>query len=179
MNLDSCWIPETKPCANLAQWKAYEGELYDIFKADWLEDCPTFMGLPVHVRHHPKWGNREEGFWHLTCCDYGKNGNGPQDRDPDTNRCERIRWPRAFVEHYGDCNSCDDIGGECGGVLVWKAQSASGRWRYKLLHEDRRYIVVLEPRKNYCLLITAYYLDKDYSLNACLREYSKNTPVKA
>lgn len=49
-----------------------------------------------------------------------------------------------------------------------------GKWRYKILHETERYMVVLEPRKTYCLLITAYYLDNDRSLVFALREYEKN-----
>lgn len=179
MNLDECWIPETKPCEDLTQWDKYDGELYAIFKRDWLDSCPTFMGLPVHVRHNPRWGDREEGYWHLTCCDYGKEGNGPESRNPDIRRCERIRWPRAFVENYSACKSCDDAGDACGGVYVWKARSARGKWRYKLLHEDERYLVVLEPRKSYCLLITAYHLDDDRSLKSCLREYEKNMPENA
>ena len=179
MNLDECWIPETKPCEDLTQWDKYDGELYAIFKRDWLDSCPTFMGLPVHVRHNPKWGDREEGYWHLTCCDYGKEGNSPESRNPDIRRCERIRWPRAFVENYSACKSCDDTGDACSGVYVWKARSARGKWRYKLLHEDERYLVVLEPRKSYCLLITAYHLDDDRSLKSCLREYEKNMPENA
>lgn len=179
MNLDECWIPETKPCEDLTQWDKYDGELYAIFKRDWLDSCPTFMGLPVHVRHNPKWGDREEGYWHLTCCDYGKEGNGPESRNPDIRRCERIRWPRAFVENYSACKSCDDTGDACSGVYVWKTRSARGKWRYKLLHEDERYLVVLEPRKSYCLLITAYHLDDDRSLKSCLREYEKNMPENA
>ncbi len=179
MNLDECWIPETKPCEDLTQWDKYDGELYAIFKRDWLDSCPTFMGLPVHVRHNPRWGDREEGYWHLTCCDYGKEGHGPESRNPDIRRCERIRWPRTFVENYSACKFCVDTGDACSGVYVWKARSARGKWRYKLLHEDERYLVVLEPRKSYCLLITAYYLDDDRSLKSCLREYEKNMPENA
>lgn len=58
---------------------------------------------------------------------------------------------------------------ECG-----KHRSMRGKWRYKILHETERYMVVLEPRKTYCLLITAYYLDNDRSLVFALREYEKN-----
>ncbi len=179
MNLNECWIPETFPCCDLSRWASYDNELYGIFKTDWLDSCPTFMGLPVHIRHNPKWGDREEGFWHLTCCDYGKEGNGPESRNPDINRCERIRWPRAFVENYATCEACGDNGEECSGVFLWKARSARGKWRYKLLHEDERYLVVLEPRKSYCLLITAYYLDDDRSLKSCLREYERSKSYNA
>lgn len=175
MRLEECWIPELNPCDNLADWDNYDSKLYSLFRRDWLDSCPTFMGLPVHVRHNPKWGDREEGFWHLTCCDYGKEGNGPESRNPDMNRCERIEWPRAFVENYQICGSCDDNDSEeCSGVLVWKARSMRGKWRYKILHESERYMVVLEPRKTYCLLITAYYLDSDRSMSSALREYEKN-----
>lgn len=175
MNLAECWIPDINPCENLAEWDEYDNELYAIFKRDWLDSCPVFMGLPVYVRHNPKWGGREEGYWHLTCCDYGKEGNGPESRNPDIKRCERIEWPRAFVENYRVCAACDaNDADECSGVRVWRARSMRGKERYKILHETERYLVVLEPRKTYCLLITAYYLDNEQSLRSVLRECERN-----
>lgn len=174
MNQMECWIPDLLQCKNLSEWRRYDGKLYAIFKRDWIDGPPEFMGLPVRVRHNPKWGGREEGYWHLTCCNYSKEGSGPKSRDPDMDRCERIEWPRAFVENYQHCDVCEDNESEvCSGVIIWKARSAKGRWRYKLFHQTERYIVVIEPRKTYCLLITAYFISSDYSLKSVLREYEQ------
>ncbi len=87
---DWCWLPDLLPCDDLAQWEAYEDHLYEIFERDFLLTKPTFEGLPVNTRRHPMEHGREEAFWHITCCDYGKDG----ERQPDMNRCERIRWAR-------------------------------------------------------------------------------------
>ena len=84
---DWCWLPDLLPCDDLAQWEAYEDHLYEIFERDFLLTKPTFEGLPVNTRRHPMEHGREEAFWHITCCDYGKDG----ERQPDMNRCERIR----------------------------------------------------------------------------------------
>lgn len=92
---DWCWLPDLLPCDDLAQWEAYEDHLYEIFERDFLLTKPTFEGLPVNTRRHPMEHGREEAFWHITCCDYGKDG----ERQPDMNRCERIRWARAFIEN--------------------------------------------------------------------------------
>ena len=174
MNLMECWIPGLFEWESLSEWQNYDGELYAIFKRDWLDSSPKFMGLPVHVRYDPKWGDREEAYWHLTCRDYDKKGKGPESRDPDLDRCKRIEWPRAFVENYLSCGSCDDNESEsCSGVIVWKARSAKRRTRYKILHQTERYIVVLERRKTYYMLITAYYITSDYSLKSALREYKR------
>ncbi len=84
------WLPDLLPCDDLAQWEAYEDHLYEIFERDFLLTKPTFEGLPVNTRRHPMEHGREEAFWHITCCDYGKDG----ERQPDMNRCERIKYGR-------------------------------------------------------------------------------------
>ena len=45
--------------------------------------------------------------------------------------------------------------------------------RFKILFEEERYVVIIEERTDYCLLITAYYLDADHSLRKLLKEYDR------
>lgn len=70
--------------------------------------------------------------------------------------------------------------GECRGVMVWTARHTVKRGRavprVKLFQEDESYLVVLEPRlrQGYCLLITAYYVDEEWSRRKIMREAEKN-----
>ena len=170
--MEECWMPELVPCDDLSHWDEYDALLYGLFKEEWMERKPVFEGKEIRIRSNPRYEGREEAYWHLTCRDYGKEGKGSAGRDPDLERCARIKWPRAFIENYLLCKACGIAG--CEGVLVWRARSAKGRERVKIFSREERYIVVLEPRNNYCLLITAYFISEDYSLRACLREYERN-----
>ena len=45
--------------------------------------------------------------------------------------------------------------------------------RIHLLFEEERYIVVLERRENYVLLITAFYIEYDHTLENKVKEYQE------
>ena len=48
-------------------------------------------------------------------------------------------------------------------MLVWSTPY-KGHSRVKMLLEDEQYLVVLERREKYCLLITAFYVDQEHRL---------------
>lgn len=163
---DNCWLPEQELYNSENDWLTYENTIYQIFKHDFLDSRPYFEGKEVSVRTYPKENGKENAFYHVTCEDYFKNN----DRIPDLRRCERIRWIKAFIENYkcniSECPACE-------GIKVWKEPYKSNKERVHLLLEEERYIVILEPRKNYCLLITAYYLDYEHSLQKQLKHYQQ------
>ena len=159
-----CWLP---PLELLVEhnndWKIYEAILYGIFRADFVDSRPIFEGKPVNIRRHPMEYNKEEAFFHVTCSDYRKDNN----RIPDFRRCERIRWVKSFIENYNcDPTNCPD----CDGVKVWEEPAGTNE-RVHLLLEEERYLVVIERRESYCLLITAFYMDHDNSLSKRLKHY--------
>lgn len=162
---DICWIPNLEFFSSYSSWKEYEDVLYTIFKHDFIDSHPFFEGLRVNVKHYPKEFGKEDAFFHTTCKDYVGEGN----RDPDFRRCERIRWIRAFIENYNcDSTLCED----CDGVKVWREPYKS-KERVHILLEEERYVVILEDRTNYFLLITAFYLDYDHALDKQLKHYEK------
>ena len=158
-----CWIPELEYYDNYFSWGEYQEALYSIFRNDFIDNHPYFKGKQVNIRKHPIEYGKEEAFFHVTCQDYQKDGN----RVPDLRRCERIRWVRAFIEHYHcDSTLCD----ACDGVKIWE-EPCHGKKRVHILLPEERYMVVLEPRKSYCLLITAFYLDHEHTLAKKLKHY--------
>ena len=152
-------------CRDFSKWTEYEDQIYAIFEEDLIVNPPYFDGLPVQIRKYPLEFGRENAFWHVTCCDFYKESN----REPDIKRCERIRWIKAFVENY-DCNRDACIA--CDGVFAWGAPYKK-KTRIKILLEEERYVVILEKRETYVLLITAYYLDQDHQLRKLLKEFQK------
>ena len=162
---NECWLPPLICCDNLEAWKEYEDRLYSIFRRDFLDTTPYFEDQPVRIRHHPIEYGKEEAFFHVTCCDYQHN----QERVPDFRRCERIKWVRSFIENYRcDTSRCVP----CEGIKLWREPYKS-TFRVHLLFEEERYTVVLEPRLNYCLLITAFYINYYHSLRKQLKNYNR------
>lgn len=162
---ENCWVPNLEYYDDYNSWNEYEDALYAIFQHDFLDSYPQFENTRVNVRHYPIEYGKEDAFFHTTCKDY----RGQGERDPDFRRCERIRWIRAFIENYNcDASLCE----ECDGVKVWREPFKS-RTRVHILLEEERYVVILEEREKYFLLITAFYLDYDNALQKQLKHYEQ------
>lgn len=179
-----CWIPPLLEKEEDQGWGEYDAQVYGVFKRDFIDSRPTYHGKPVKIRYQPIYDDRAEAYWHLTCRDYNHKSGLPEDRSPDLERCRRIKWPRAFIENS---DKCPEDGNGCKGVMVWKAEHRSRRsrksvqsaYRIKFYLEEENYLVVLEPRKNYCLLITAYYIDEPYGRKSIKREMARCGAKKA
>ena len=167
LNEESCWVPDYILFQDYNNdFILYENALYSIFKRDFIDGTPYFNGLPVKIREYPKQFEREEAFFHITCKDFFKTHK----RDPDFRRCERIAWCRSFIENY-ECK--DYLCQDCDGIKVWEEKRRS-RTQVCLLSEEYSYMVVLEYRKSYYLLITAYYIDEDHSMRKKLLHYERS-----
>ena len=55
---------------------------------------------------------------------------------------------------------------------MWR-EPYKNKERVHLLLEVERYIVILKPRQDYCLLITAFYLEYDHTLKKKVEHYEK------
>ena len=163
---DNCWLPKLEYFDDYENsWEPYQDAIYAIFKGDFIDRHPFFRGKQVNIRKDPIEHGKEEAFFHVTCKDYSKDGN----RVPDFRRCERIRWVRAFIENNQcNLNLCKD----CEGIKVWE-QPYHNKRRVHILLEKERYMVVVEPRKSYCLLITAFYFDYEHALEKKLKHYEQ------
>lgn len=162
---ENCWLPEQEEYIGYDSWSDYQDVLYDIFKNDFILQHPKFEGKQVNIRKHPIEYGKEEAFFHVTCQDYSKDG----ERVPDFRRCERIRWVKAFIEHYNcDASLCE----ACDGIKVWSEPYKSNS-RVHILLEEEKYMVVLERRETYNLLITAFYFDHEHALEKKLKHYEK------
>lgn len=166
MTRNNCWLPKLEFWDDYDNdYPQYQGALYEIFQNDFIKSRPIFEGKQVNIRRHPIEYDKEEAFFHVTCQNYLKS----RERVPDFRRCERIRWVRAFIENY-NCNTtqCE----ECEGVKVW-SEPYRNTTRVHMLLEEERYMVVVERRDSYCLLVTAFYFEQDHSLRKKLQHYEQ------
>lgn len=157
------WLPPLVPCLDWNRFADYEDEIYELFCQDFIDSQPSFEGRPVHIRKEPRVDGWVQAFFHVTSSEYTQG----KPRDPDIRRCERIRWIRAFIENY----NCDpSLCPHCDGVKVWEEPYKTYK-RVHLLLEEENYMVIIERRETYALLITAYYFDYPHTLEKQLKKY--------
>lgn len=149
-------------------WNKYDDYLYSIFVRDFLKNPMMFNGKPLNIRKHPMQCDKEQAYFHITNKDSSLSSNDPNDRIPDLRRCERIEWIRLFLENY-NCNiGCP----ECSGIKVWK-EPYKGSKRWHFLFEEYKFLVIIEERKDYYLLISGFYIFNDVVMSKKLRRYNR------
>lgn len=163
------WLPKLIYLESFdGDWPSYDNSLYRIFKHDFIDNTPTFKGKPVRIRKYPMQGDKEQAYFHVTSVDSSKTSNDPNDRIPDMRRCERILWIRKVIENY----DCKENCAGCNGIKVWNKPYKMYQ-RTHILFQDYKFLVVLEEREDYVLLISSFYIEYGHTLDNKLKEYEK------
>jgi hypothetical protein len=136
-------------------WPPYEEQLYEIFRRTLITSGLTFRGLRVSCRYHPPTRGKHAVFWHLI-----SDGKDEEERIPDLRRCERLAWIAWIILNFETCAE----------IITWRNRR-KGSEHVILLHTVERYVVVLEEREKYCLLVTAYLVKGDRRFNELMGEY--------
>lgn len=153
------WLPELVPLSAYdGDWDAYVEALYEIYKNELANAWVEFDGRKVVQRREPQRLGKDKGFWHI--CGDDKDDDGT----PELRRYERIRWPRAIIDHKSDAR-----------VRVWQSDRNITGKRRIFLWFDAEYLVVLEPRPKYVVLITAYCTDRPHTQRKLLADYEINS----
>lgn len=142
-------------------WDAYEKRLFHVFQQEFGSGGILFHGEPVRFRRMPYTGHYPEAFIHLTTCRQGDD----EARLSDIARSERIRWPRPVIERHPSCGVCGYSA--CTKPWVWQT-----RKKVKIYLPNQQYLVILEKRSDYWVLITAYHLERSHSIEKITREYN-------
>lgn len=149
------WLPEFVLLNDFGgDWQRYLDAVYGIFHQDFIASPPaTFEGKRFALKRHPLEQGKEATFWHLI-----SEGVVEAERLPDLRRCERIRWPRAFIEAEEHC------------VRKWRNKRGNDE-RIVLALDDFSYVVILADRGEYVLLWTAYTIGPEHRREKLRREY--------
>lgn len=136
----SDWLPALVLLTSYGgSWQAYEDALYQHFLRDFITSQPTFPGRRFAIQRLPESKGKAFTFWHLV-----SEGETEDQREADLRRCERICWPRAMVDEYGQKR-----------VRCWSSGRNRAR-RILIALEDFSYVVVLDDRRSHVMLLTAY-----------------------
>jgi hypothetical protein len=144
----------------------YLEAVYEIFKEDFVDTKPVFRGKRLGLKRIPLVEKKEYTFYHMT-----HEGNIENDRTPDLRRMERIAWPRPMINDS-----------EHPYLKVWRnVRRGKGgtKNRILILHEEEKYLVVLDDRGNYILPWTAYLLKGRTQLKKYLDEYESYKKAEA
>ncbi|MDP2897064.1 MAG: hypothetical protein Q8Q12_10980 [bacterium] len=151
------WLP---PLIRLSDyegdWRSYLDVLYKLFEEDFVNSTPEFRGRKLRLKRYPLSKGKEATFWHMI-----SEGRDEASRQPDLNRCERLRWVKAVIENAGDP-----------AVRVWETTRHRER-RICLWLEAQEYLVVLAARKGYLLPWTAYTVTRDHRKRKLQTEYEE------
>lgn len=162
------WLPDIVECKDFGKWNEYLDEIYIIFQKDFVEDRIKFENKYVNFRKEPRDGKYENAFIHLTHRDELHASNDPNDRIPDPRRAERIGWNKPIIEHYickENCENCDKI--------LYFEEYYRKNVRAYFLFKDVKFLVIIEKRENYNLLITGYYVEYDNAMKKYIKKYEK------
>ena len=156
------WLPDLFDEPDWNNYYKYEERLYNLFKTQIIDTPLLFRNKPIKIRRIPMENNKEEAFYHCTC----KNYTDIQNRSPDPERMIRLPWLSAIIQNYNckeDC--CDEK------PLLWRKLAKSNNYRYHIYFND--YLVILEERADYVLLITAFYVEEDYYHRKLIKDSQK------
>jgi hypothetical protein len=137
-------------------WPKYLESLYDCFKKDFIDEKPVFCAQKKKVipANFQKDQGKELTFWHLIT-----EGRVELERTPYFQKCKRIKWPRVMIDNYKDES-----------IRMWWNERKNKK-RVCLCYGDWEYIVVLEDRKRYFVLITAYPIEFESEKRKYIKEF--------
>lgn len=147
------WLPDIIKFEDFKDWQDYEDHLYQVYLDDLYKNSPNFLGLPVRTKYHPPFKKKAFSFWHIT-----HEGPNEDERTPNFRRCERLCWIKPIIEHHSE-------------IKMWVRSDK--RNRYYLWCSEEQYLIVLQPKGNYFLLITAFYVDYESQVEKYDKEYEQ------
>jgi len=145
------WLPELIAFDEDAdEIESLVSRAYCQFEECYLNRELMFAGWRVVHKRLPFREGRNATFYHLVT--WGSEDH--EDRSISSERCRRITWPRAIIEHYQDES-----------IWVWEKE-IKGTIRIHMYLVAERYVVVLEPRvsgdRTVMYLWTAYIVDSEH-----------------
>jgi hypothetical protein len=151
---DVSWLPPLEPFDG--DWDAYLDRIYAIFNADFIAAPPkTAFGKRFALKRLPIARGKEATFWHMI-----QEGKIEEERTPDFRRCERIRWPRCFIDQA-----------ENGELRTWRQVRNGSEQRIVVALKDFSYVLVLADRGDYILPWTAFWVQKMHQREVYRREW--------
>ena len=139
---------------NVETWDEYLNALYHFFLLNYVERPLRWKqnGQTVSMRKQPEIDGRHAVFWHIISGGTGEEAS----RQIEPQRCVRLGWIRQIIESF-NLEFPDEIT-----IRWWEDTKRSFRPRYVITRQEFDYVVVIEQRDGYALLVTAYFIEHDH-----------------
>ncbi len=133
--------------------------VYAVFQRDFVKYKTKFRGEELRLKWHPIYQDKAYTFYHMT-----HKGEDEQNREPDFRRCERMPWAKPVIENCDAWN-----------LKIWpQIRKGSNRLCIWLdLEEEPDYVLILDVRKDYKLLWTAFVLEYEHEKRKKQKEYEE------
>lgn len=133
--------------------------VYAVFQRDFVKYKTKFRGEELRLKWHPIYQDKAYTFYHMT-----HKGEDEQNREPDLRRCERMPWAKPVIENCDAWN-----------LKIWpQIRKGSNRLCIWLdLEEEPDYVIILDVRKDYKLLWTAFVLEYEHEKRKKQKEYEE------
>ena len=138
----------------------YKDKIYPIYQDIFYVSGVTFMGKRVMPIKTPKHGKYEDSFYHLTTRKWERYSSY-EHREFDYARTGKLQWIKDLLENYPCNDTC------CSGIFVWK----EGK-RTHIFLQIESYLVVLEDRKGYYTIVTAYVVFDSNERRKLIKRYN-------
>lgn len=138
-------------------YQLFINAVYAVFERDFILHKTRFGSHQLKMKYHPKFQERPYTFYHMT-----HEGSIETERTPDFRRCERMPWARPTIENV-----------EKYGIRFWE-QERNGKHRVCIwldTDDGDNYFVILDVRKTFVLLWTAFYAKYSHQLKKKSKEY--------
>lgn len=135
-------------------YHSFNEAVYAIFRNDLVINRPQFEGKRLGLKKHPEVDGKEYTYYHFT-----HSGDIETERIPDFRRMERIGFPKPIIDKSN-----------CTSVKVWRNKRGNKN-RILILHEEEKYLIVLDDRVDFILPWTAYYIEYNNQLRKYIKEY--------
>ncbi|MBI4946133.1 MAG: hypothetical protein HY840_07005 [Bacteroidetes bacterium] len=133
--------------------------IYSVFQSDFIKHKTGFRGEELRLKWHPVYLDKAYTFYHMT-----HKGEDEQNRIPDLRRCERLPWAKPVIENCDKWN-----------LKIWP-QNRKGASRLCIwleLKGEPDYFVILDIRKNYKLLWTAFVAEYEHEKRKKQKEFEE------
>lgn len=156
--MSPAWLPGIVKLSDHGNdWDKYLAALYQHFCDGFMGQRVEFDGLPVHPKRLPIEKGKEATFWHII-----SEGKTEADRTPNMRRCERILWPRAFLDNQ-----------TCRSLRIWQ-ETVKGDDRVHIFCESAAYLLVLAHRGTHLLVWTGYPVDYGNQTDKLIKRWKTN-----
>lgn len=138
-------------------YKIYIDAVFAVFERDFIKRKACFGSYPLGVKYHPCFQDRAYTFYHMT-----HKGEVESERIPDLRRCECMPWAHPTVEQTVNYK-----------LRFWE-QERCNRPRVCIwleVEDDCDYFVILDVRKTFVLLWTAFVADHSHEVRKKQKEY--------